>query len=467
MKRNNKQYEIVSIKALGPEDGEPEGTFEAVVAVFGNVDKVGDRLSSKAFDNTLAEWRRKADANGARIPVIFSHDWQNPMSYVGSADPYDVEAKSDGLHVKAVIEHMDTNPVAEQVYKLMKSRVLTQFSFGYTVPKGGETRAKDGAYDLNEVGLFEFGPCLKGINPETDLLAMKSALTDEALPERQRDADTKAVQLRKSYVDVDMPGSYEETTEAVCDAIRATLPADTADTYTYVSIIATYPDRVVYQVCTYGPEGSEDETYQVTYEGSEDAGITLGTPEAVDFVAQAESAEKADTEIQTPETEAPETKAWDGAASNYTDEEWAAACILDRGADAGTAKERYGLPIATPGNSYTDPDADGVHAAADRIGQVDAPEEAKHEAYTRLKAAYTHLGEEAPDSVVEGAKADVIEVPATEEQLRKANLDIAMLTIEQHEHESGKGLTPEAREVLQLDRQLAAEIEALGLGSGA
>src|SRR6185312_11980960 len=37
---------------------------------------------------------------------------------------------------------------------------------------------------------------------------------------------------------------------------------------------------------------------------------------------------------------------WDGSAANYSDAEWAKACILDRG--EGTPKERYGLPIATP-----------------------------------------------------------------------------------------------------------------------
>lgn len=104
---------------------------------------------------------------------------------------------------------------------------------------------------------------------------------------------------------------------------------------------------------------------------------------------------------------------WDGSASNYSDEEWAKACILDRG--DGAPKERYGLPIATPGNSYSsDPDKGGVAAAAARINQVDAPAAAKHTAYTRLAAAYRKLGLDVPPSVAEGAKAD-----ATEIQLRE------------------------------------------------
>jgi uncharacterized protein len=97
---------------------------------------------------------------------------------------------------------------------------------------------------------------------------------------------------------------------------------------------------------------------------------------------------------------------WDGSAGRYTDSEWAAACILDRGEGAGTAKERYGLPIAVPGKSAgSDPDPGGVHAAAARINQVHASPEAKHAAYKRLASAYHKIGEEVPTSVAEGAKS--------------------------------------------------------------
>lgn len=95
---------------------------------------------------------------------------------------------------------------------------------------------------------------------------------------------------------------------------------------------------------------------------------------------------------------------WDGSASRYSDSEWKAACILDRGGD-GTAKERYGLPVANPGNSWSShPDAGGVHAAAARINQVSAPSAAKHQAYERLVSCYHKLGETPPDSVTNGAK---------------------------------------------------------------
>lgn len=106
---------------------------------------------------------------------------------------------------------------------------------------------------------------------------------------------------------------------------------------------------------------------------------------------------------------------WDGSASNYSDSEWAKACILDRGADVD-GKARYSLPIATPGNSYaSDPDKGGVAAAAGRIGQVkNASSSAISTAYSRLAAAYRKLGLDVPPSVAEHSKTDTTEIQLRE-----------------------------------------------------
>jgi hypothetical protein len=57
------------------------GEFEALVAVFGNVDKGGDRIMPGAFTKTLAAWR----ASGDPVPVIWSHDWNTPDAHIGVA----------------------------------------------------------------------------------------------------------------------------------------------------------------------------------------------------------------------------------------------------------------------------------------------------------------------------------------------------------------------------------------------
>lgn len=145
------------------------GTFEATVAVFNNVDAGGDRILPGAFEKTLAQW----DASGDPIPVIFNHDWGTPDAHIGVVEKA-IETQQ-GLLVRGRLDVAD-NPVAKQVHRLMQRRSLKEFSFGYSVPAGGEKRAKDGANDLSEIVLAEVGPTLKGMNPATELHSVKSAV---------------------------------------------------------------------------------------------------------------------------------------------------------------------------------------------------------------------------------------------------------------------------------------------------
>ena len=46
---------VAEFKALGDKTGE----FQALVSVFGNVDRGGDRVMPGAFAKTLGEWRRE------------------------------------------------------------------------------------------------------------------------------------------------------------------------------------------------------------------------------------------------------------------------------------------------------------------------------------------------------------------------------------------------------------------------
>jgi HK97 family phage prohead protease len=153
-------------------DAKADGTATALVSVFGNVDLGGDRVMPGAFTRTLSEWQAKGDP----IPVIWSHDWDNPESFVGWADPKDITESEDGLVVPMQFD-LD-RPRAEQVHHLLKTRRVTQFSFGYF------TRAfqdvDDAEYgkvrEITDIDLFEVGPTLIGMNPETELLAAASAL---------------------------------------------------------------------------------------------------------------------------------------------------------------------------------------------------------------------------------------------------------------------------------------------------
>lgn len=170
----HKTFELVEAKA----ENDELGTFTALASVFRNVDLAGDRILPGAFTNTLKQWREK----GHPIPVILSHSWDDPFASIGYADPNDVTETSKGLVVKGTLDVTD-NDVARQVYKLMKRGTLRGWSFGYTVPEGGEKFDAKGVNNVKEVDLIEVGPTLKGANPEAQLQSVKSALEQMPLPE--------------------------------------------------------------------------------------------------------------------------------------------------------------------------------------------------------------------------------------------------------------------------------------------
>jgi len=158
----------------------PEGVFEAIVAVFNNVDRGGDKIIPGAFKDSLAEW----DAKARPIPVIFSHQWENLDAHIGHV----LEAKEveDGLYVKAQLD-MDEE-FARRVWKKMRAGTLAEFSFAYDVVEGAwvdvQTEGKRQAYyELRKLDLLEVGPCLVGMNPETELLGVKNKTIDPALAE--------------------------------------------------------------------------------------------------------------------------------------------------------------------------------------------------------------------------------------------------------------------------------------------
>jgi hypothetical protein len=156
-------FEVAEFKAAA----DRSGTFEALVSVFGNVDRGGDRVMPGAFAKSLAQWEEKGDP----IPVIWNHMWENPEAHIGAIEPGDAVETEDGLRVKGRID-LD-NPFAKQVYRLLSERRVTEFSFGYNLVDAEAAKA-DGALNLLEIELFEVGPTLKGMNPATELLAVKA-----------------------------------------------------------------------------------------------------------------------------------------------------------------------------------------------------------------------------------------------------------------------------------------------------
>jgi hypothetical protein len=93
--------------------------------------------------------------------------------------------------------------------------------------------------------------------------------------------------------------------------------------------------------------------------------------------------------------------AWDGSAGRFTPEQWKRSCVLH--VCDGMEKSCHKLPIKEPGGALS---RAGVHAAAARFNQVDAPPEAKASAARQLRGAYKQLGEEPPDVIKAAGDTD-------------------------------------------------------------
>lgn len=158
------------VKAAGVPDGLAEGQFEALVSVFGNKDSYGDIVVPGAFTDTLADWAR----SGNPIPVFWSHRLDDPDMCIGEV----LEAKQTdlGLWVRAQLDLDEDAKKAKQVYRLLKGRRVTQFSFAYDVDEAAWVETEDDWwYELRKLKLHEVGPTPIGANQETELLAVKAA----------------------------------------------------------------------------------------------------------------------------------------------------------------------------------------------------------------------------------------------------------------------------------------------------
>lgn len=169
----------VTYKLLKDVGGNDTGEIEALVSAFGNVDTDGDRIIKGAFADSLKAW----SASGDPIPMIWSHDWANPMSHIGYWDSAKSQETDQGLVLSGKIDIGVGNPVADQAYRLLKGRRVKQFSVALDIQN--ETPSPDLATNLTKVDLLEAGPCLKGANTMTDLISIKAENADsDALAEK-------------------------------------------------------------------------------------------------------------------------------------------------------------------------------------------------------------------------------------------------------------------------------------------
>jgi hypothetical protein len=231
----------VHIKAAGDQDGAEDGVFEAIVATY-DLDTYGDRIVPGAFADTLTAWKSSGDP----LPVLWAHQSGDPESHIGVV--LEAEERDEGLWVKAqldVDDLADPKSRTSRVYRLLKGRRVTQFSFAFDVEEGGWVeKREDGVdrsfYELRKLKLYEVGPCLVGVNQQTDLIAIKAAERPKtsgapqqrSAPEQQPDLQTALLTLASDVADLKArldSITHDDTATPMTPPAEQTPPPQAAD----------------------------------------------------------------------------------------------------------------------------------------------------------------------------------------------------------------------------------------------
>ena len=286
---------VHGLKSLALTDG--AGTYEAIVSVFGNVDYAGDRVLFGAFTSSLERWKSSGDP----IPVVFAHQWDDLDAHVGEV--LDVKelppgdpglppelAGNGGLWVKFRLD-VDED-FAGRLAKRLDRRTIREFSFAYDVLD--ERRAGDGANDLVELDVIEVGPCLKGMNPSTALLARAAKALREAGEDALADelGAGSTAPGRKS-VPVTFSGSAEELQGALIASLYEWASAEDLGRggFYAVHLEATFGERAVVTVEGWDDPIGTGTPYEVPYSFDAEARtVELGEP--VEVVVEATTAAK-------------------------------------------------------------------------------------------------------------------------------------------------------------------------------
>lgn len=256
-------------------DDEFPGSFEVVLSAP-TLDRDGDTLLAD-------EWKLP-------LPDKITFDSDHGMSVastVGSGVP-SIDEKTGNLIVRGTYSSL---PRAQEVRTLVNEGHIDRTSVAFmTLPKTSKN-AKPQRELLN--GAFVAIPS----NREAVVLDSKSLAVKVGARNSASDAEKiqaihdMAAQLGASHDSGDegddkksfrqrtiktVAGSYEQTQNALSDAVHALYPTD--DVWAYP--VATFPDAVVYRVSG----GADTGQWQAPYTIGDDGTATLGTPEKVNLV---------------------------------------------------------------------------------------------------------------------------------------------------------------------------------------
>ena len=152
--RNEKAHRDFTLNLKSLED---DGTFEGYAAVFGNVDRAGERIDASAFARTLSK------RAGEPLPVLWQHDTARPIG-IG-----EVVADRRGLAIKG--SFLLATQAGSEAYETAKAGAVKGLSICYRVVRDAW---EESVRVLKEIELFEVSLVTIPANPEARLVTVKA-----------------------------------------------------------------------------------------------------------------------------------------------------------------------------------------------------------------------------------------------------------------------------------------------------
>ena len=156
-----KQFEL-----LIDDDNQQEGCFKGYGSIFGNVDCYGDVVEKGAFISSLEEYAQK----NKKIPILWQHDPSDPIGFCSACED------EKGLLMDARLL-VDDVKKAKEARALIKNRVISGLSIGYSVKNNGAFFDAEGLRHLTDLKLYEISIVTFPANEEATVDSVKTELT--------------------------------------------------------------------------------------------------------------------------------------------------------------------------------------------------------------------------------------------------------------------------------------------------
>jgi HK97 family phage prohead protease len=170
METETRAAKIVEIRGPGTEQPEAKPGFTAKLVSYGVPDSYRTSWTKGVFTRALEQ----RAGEGHAIPVVWNHDWADPVGRVVS-----YRDESDGFYGDVEFDDFDAVPRARQAHAQLRSGTMGQFSFAFGRGEEEEDGQHRGVMKQTSVAAVqEFSIVLNGAVPGTGVQSVRSAQVD-------------------------------------------------------------------------------------------------------------------------------------------------------------------------------------------------------------------------------------------------------------------------------------------------